>query len=72
MDRILTPLIQGFKTDGIQYKGILSFDTSKPDGNPRKLLNSSKMLNYGWKSEIQLFDGLESTYKWFQENIKIN
>ncbi|MDC2990193.1 GDP-L-fucose synthase [Acidimicrobiaceae bacterium] len=56
----------------IQYKGVLSFDTSKPDGNPRKLLNSSKMLNYGWKSEIQLFDGLESTYKWFQENIKIN
>ena len=56
----------------IQYKGVLSFDTSKPDGNPRKLLNSSKMLNYGWKSEIQLFDGLESTYKWFQENIEIN
>ena len=56
----------------IQYKGGLSFDTSKPDGNPRKLLNSSKMLNYGWKSEIQLFEGLESTYKWFQENIKIN
>ena len=56
----------------IQYKGVLSFDTSKPDGNPRKLLNSSKMLNYGWKSEIQLFEGLESTYKWFQENIRIN
>ena len=56
----------------IQYKGVLSFDTSKPDGNPRKLLNSSKMLNYGWKSEIQLFEGLESTYKWFKENIKIN
>lgn len=56
----------------IQYKGVLSFDTSKPDGNPRKLLNSSKMLNYGWKSEIQLLDGLESTYKWFQENIEIN
>ena len=56
----------------IQYKGILSFDTSKPDGNPRKLLNSSKMLNYGWKPEIPLEDGLESTYKWFQENIIIN
>ena len=56
----------------IQYKGVLSFDTSKPDGNPRKLLNSSKMLNYGWKPEIPLLDGLKSTYKWFQENIKIN
>ena len=56
----------------IQYKGVLSFDTSKPDGNPRKLLNSSKMLNYGWKPQIPLLDGLESTYKWFQENIIIN
>ena len=56
----------------IQYKGVLSFDTSKPDGNPRKLLNSSKMLNYGWKPKIPLLEGLESTYKWFQENIKIN
>ena len=55
----------------IQYKGVLSFDTSKPDGNPRKLLNSSKILNYGWKPVIPLKDGLESTYKWFQENIKI-
>ena len=56
----------------LNYKGILSFDTSKPDGNPRKLLDSSKMLNYGWRPEISLSEGLETTYKWFQENIKIN
>ena len=56
----------------IDYKGDLSFDTSKPDGNPRKLLDSSKILNYGWRPEITLVKGLESTYKWFQENIKIS
>lgn len=56
----------------INYKGNLSFDTSKPDGNPRKLLDSSKILDYGWKPEIKLVNGLESTYKWFRENIKIS
>tara|TARA_B100001057_G_scaffold500390_2_gene615183 strand:+ start:990 stop:1919 length:930 start_codon:yes stop_codon:yes gene_type:complete len=56
----------------LDYKGVLSFDTSKPDGNPRKLLDSTKILNYGWRPEISLSEGLETTYKWFQENIKIN
>ncbi len=56
----------------LDYKGVLSFDTSKPDGNPRKLLDSTKMLNYGWRPEISLSEGLETTYKWFQENININ
>ena len=53
------------------YKGNLSFDTTKPDGNPRKLLDSSKILKLGWKPEISLNDGLKTTYKWFKENIEI-
>ena len=53
------------------YKGNLSFDTTKPDGNPRKLLDSSKILKLGWKPEIPLNDGLKTTYKWFKENIEI-
>ena len=53
------------------YKGNLSFDITKPDGNPRKLLDSSKILKLGWKPEISLNDGLETTYKWFKENIVI-
>ena len=53
------------------YKGNLSFDITKPDGNPRKLLDSSKILKLGWKPEISLNDGLETTYKWFKENIEI-
>ena len=53
------------------YKGNLSFDITKPDGNPRKLLDSSKILKLGWKPKISLNDGLETTYKWFKENIEI-
>lgn len=53
----------------IVFKGVLKFDTSKPDGTPRKLLDVSKLEKAGWKAIINLHDGVESTYKWFQENI---
>lgn len=54
------------------YKGDLSFDTTKPDGNPRKLLDSTKILKLGWKPQISLTDGLKTTYKWFKKNIDIS
>jgi len=53
----------------IGYKGELLFDSTKPDGNPRKLLDSSRFNNYGWKSSVKLKDGLIETYKWYLENI---
>ena len=53
----------------IGYKGLLGFDKSKPDGNPRKLLDSTKILELGWQPEIELNQGLVDTYKWFTENI---
>ena len=56
----------------IGYEGILGFDSTKPDGNPRKLLDSTKILNYGWKPNVSLTSGLEATYKWFLENIKFS
>ena len=43
----------------------LVFDTSKPDGMPRKVLNVSKLTELGWKSEVPLEEGLSSTYDWF-------
>jgi len=58
--------------DVIGYEGILGFDSTKPDGNPRKLLDSTKILNYGWKPNVSLTSGLEATYKWFLENIKFS
>ena len=52
----------------IGYKGKLIFDSSKPDGNPRKLLDSSLINNYGWKSSTTLDTGLRIAYDWFISN----
>ena len=46
-------------------KGKLFWDSSKPDGAPRKLLNVKKINKLGWKAEIKLEKGLTKTYKWF-------
>ena len=43
----------------------IAFDTSKPDGMPRKVLDVSKLSTLGWKSKIDLFEGLVTTYEWF-------
>ncbi len=56
----------------IGFEGDLSFDTSKPDGNPRKLLDSSRIYATGWKPTINLDEGLMNTYRWFLENVKLD
>tara|TARA_B100000941_G_scaffold229851_1_gene172240 strand:+ start:2515 stop:3432 length:918 start_codon:yes stop_codon:yes gene_type:complete len=53
----------------IGFQGELIFDTNKPDGNPRKFLDSTVINSLGWKSEVNLDTGLELTYKWFLKNI---
>ena len=52
------------------YHGDIEFDTSMPEGTPRKLLDSTKFFEMGWRPKISLDIGLESTYKWFIENIE--
>jgi len=52
----------------VGYQGDLSFDSSKPDGNPRKLLDSSVITKLGWKPNTKLEDGLKITYDWFLNN----
>ena len=54
--------------DLIKFKGSLEFDDTKPDGNPRKLLDSSLINSLGWNSSVDLDKGLELTYGWFKEN----
>ena len=56
----------------IDYKGEIIFNTKYPDGNPRKLLDSSKILSYGWKPKVKIDEGLSRTYKWYLENISKN
>lgn len=46
----------------VGYKGDISFDTSKPDGSPRKLLDSSLLLSMGWRAQVDLAKGLELAY----------
>ena len=55
--------------DTVGFEGELKFDTSKPDGTPRKLLDVSKLADAGWKAKINLRDGVKATYAWFQNNI---
>jgi GDP-L-fucose synthase len=51
------------------YQGRLVFDTSKPDGTPRKLLDTTRLTTLGWKPKIPLKAGIESTYAWFREHV---
>jgi GDP-L-fucose synthase len=52
----------------VGYQGELEWDTSKPDGTPRKLLDVSRINQMGWKAEIELVDGIRSTYQWYVEH----
>lgn len=54
--------------DTIGYKGEIIFDKNYPDGNPRKLLDSNKLSNYGWSAKTRLDEGLKITYDWFKNN----
>jgi GDP-L-fucose synthase len=52
----------------VGYDGTIAFDTSKPDGSPRKLMNVDLLKSLGWRQEIDLMQGLEQTYSWFVDN----
>lgn len=52
----------------VGFGGALRFDTSKPDGTPRKLLDTTRIGALGWKPRIHLEDGIRSTYAWFLEH----
>ncbi|MBL0721415.1 MAG: GDP-L-fucose synthase [Sulfurovum sp.] len=52
----------------VGYNGRIKWDTEKPDGTMKKLLDSSKLLALGWKPKVKLEDGLKTTYQWYQEN----
>ena len=53
----------------VEFEGQLSFDSTKPDGNPRKLLDSSTINKLGWSPEVNLDNGLRLTYKWYLNNL---
>jgi GDP-L-fucose synthase len=54
----------------VGHQGKILWDSKKPDGTPRKLMDISKMHNLGWKHKTELSKGIEKTYQWFLENIE--
>ena len=59
--RELADLIAGC----VGFEGELQFDRSKPDGTPRKLLDTSRLSALGWRPQVSLKDGIDATYQWF-------
>lgn len=58
----LAHLIQG----SIHFEGSIKWDSSKPDGTPRKLLDISRITNLGWKPTVHLAEGIKTTYNWLK------
>lgn len=52
----------------VGFKGEIIFDTTKPDGTPRKFLDISRLTQLGWRPQIKLKDGIKQTYEWFVKN----
>jgi GDP-L-fucose synthase len=55
--------------DIVGYGGEIVFDTSKPDGTPRKLLDVTKLHNLGWQAKISLEDGIKQAYNWYTDHL---
>ncbi len=54
----------------VGYTGTLEWDTSKPDGAPRKLLDSTRLLAFGWQPTVDFAAGLKSAYRWYLEDMQ--
>ena len=55
-------------SDVVGFEGATVYDTSKPDGTPRKLVDVGKINGLGWRAKVGLRDGIEQTYQWFLDN----
>ena len=53
----------------VGFEGDIEFDDSKPDGTPRKLMNSHRLKQLGWQPSILLRDGVDQTYNWFRDHL---
>jgi GDP-L-fucose synthase len=53
----------------VEYDGEICWDTSKPNGTPRKVMNVDRMKSLGWEPKVGLYEGISRTYEWFKENV---
>ena len=56
--------------DVVGFEGEIVYDASKPDGTPRKLVDTSKINSLGWQATTGLREGIENTYRWFLDNVE--
>jgi GDP-L-fucose synthase len=54
----------------VGFKGELTFNSNKPDGSPRKLIDVTRLSKMGWTYSVNLKEGLEKTYKWYLREMK--
>ena len=62
--------LAGIVRDVVGFEGEIVYDASKPDGTPRKLVDTSKINALGWQAKTGLRDGIEDTYRWFLNNVE--
>ena len=60
----------GMVAETVGYDGELTFDTSRPDGTPRKQTDSSKLFGLGWRPQVGLREGLRETYRWYLQALE--
>lgn len=56
----------------VGFTGEIIYDSTKPDGTPRKLMDVSRLHNLGWKHKTSLEEGIKKTYEWYREQLRIN
>jgi GDP-L-fucose synthase len=57
--------------DAVGFEGEIEWDTSRPDGTPRKLLDVGRIRALGWRPTIDLREGIAQTYRWFTEQTAV-
>ena len=67
-DEVLVSELAALIAEVVGYEGSITHDLSKPDGTPRKILDSGKLHGLGWKPTWNLRDGVADTYAWFVEH----
>ena len=53
----------------VDFKGVIEFDSSKPDGTPRKLIDVSKLHSLGWKHKVELDEGVKKLFEWYKKSM---
>ena len=54
----------------VGFTGTIEFDATKPDGTPRKLIDVEKLHRLGWTHKVEIEDGVEKLYEWYQNSLK--